>query len=78
MMMMCGCDCDEEKKPEPPVTPEIPGPDIPDAIGNVELNMDVLLTHIMHEVHPDIPEFPEPNTPEELEMITEVLEPVVI
>ena len=78
MMMMCGCDCDEPQKPEPPVSPPIPGPEIPAPIGDIEMNLDVLLTHIMHEVHPEIPEMPETNTPAEHEIITEVIEPVVI
>ena len=53
---------------------------MPPAVGNVELNLDVLLTHIMHEVHPDAPDLdlPEPNTPEERELISTVIEPVVI
>ena len=77
MMMSCGCDCEEEiHVPEPPVEP-IEG-NIPEAVANIELNLDVLLTHILHEEHPDIPEMPEPNTPEEQELITEVIEPVVI
>lgn len=69
-----GC-CAEEPKPDPPVVVP-PEPDTP--IGNIEMNLDVLLTHILHEVHPDIPDFPETNTPEEREMITEVIEPVII
>ena len=76
MMMACGCECEEEHKPDPPIPTPIP--DLPDDLGRVELNMDVLLTHILHEVHPDIPEMPETNTPEEQELITEVIEPVVI
>ena len=69
-----GC-CAEEPKPDPPVVPP-PEPDTP--LGDIEMNLDVLLTHILHEVHPDIPEWPETNTPEERTMITEVIEPVVI
>ena len=44
------------------------------------MNLDVLLTHILHEEHPDPADidWPEPNTPEERTMITEVIEPVVI
>ena len=76
MMMSCGCDCEEEHVPEPPIP--VPTPDLPEAIGNIELNLDVLLTHILHEEHPDIPDFPETNTPQEHELITEVIEPVVI
>ena len=77
-LVMTGCCCDEEApKPEPPVVPE-PDPETP--LGNIEMNLDVLLTHILHEVHPDPDdiEWPEPNTPEEHDMITEVIEPVVI
>lgn len=62
----------------PPI--EVPPVNMPPAVGNVELNLDVLLTHIMHEVHPNPPdiELPEPNTPEERELISTVIEPVVI
>ena len=76
MMVSCGCECEEEPKPEPPVP--VPIPELPEAIGNIELNLDVLLTHILHEEHPEIPDFPETNTPQERELITEVIEPVVI
>ena len=73
-VMSCGCE--EEDKPEPPIPI---GPEyIPEALGDSEMNVDVLLTHILHEVHPEIPDFPETNTPEERELITEVIEPVVI
>ena len=75
---MTGCCCEEEKhEPEPPLPPTI-DPETP--LGNIELNLDVLLTHILHEVHPDPDDidWPEPNTPEEETMITEVIEPVVI
>lgn len=75
---MTGCCCEEEKhEPEPPLPPPI-DPETP--LGNIELNLDVLLTHILHEVHPDPDDidWPEPNTPEETTMITEVIEPVVI
>ena len=78
IMMAVGC-CEEEEEyePEPPVPPKI-DPETP--IGNIEMNLDVLLTHILHEVHPDPAdiEMPETNTPEEQTMITEVIEPVVI
>lgn len=77
-LVMTGCCCEEEKhEPEPPLPPPI-DPETP--LGNIELNLDVLLTHILHEVHPDPDDidWPEPNTPEETTMITEVIEPVVI
>lgn len=65
IMMAVGC-CEEEEEyePEPPVPPK-PDPETP--IGNIEMNLDVLLTHILHEVHPDPAdiEMPETNTPEE-------------
>ena len=76
---MTGCCCEDEEppKPEPPLPPK-PDPETP--LGNIELNLDVLLKHILHEVHPDPDDidWPEPNTPEENTMITEVIEPVVI
>ena len=79
MMTSCDCDCDEE--PEPPLEPPCNGPEdcgnLPPELANVELNLDVLLTHIMHEVHPE-QELYDPNTPEEHTFITEVIEPVVI
>ena len=74
-VMSCGCE--EEDKPEPP-NPTPPIDNLPEALGDIEMNVDVLLTHILHEVHPDIPDFPDTNTPEEREIITEVIEPVVI
>lgn len=67
--MSCGCDCEEEiPVPEPPI-PVID--DLPEEMGSIALNLDVLLTHILHEVHPNPPdiEMPEPNTPEETELI---------
>ena len=78
-LVMTGCCCEEEEeyKPEPPA-PIVLDPETP--LGNIEMNLDVLLTHILHEVHPDPDDidWPEPNTPEEDKMITEVIEPVVI
>ena len=68
--------CMEPPRPDPIV---IPDPKlVPEVIADIEMNLDVLLTHILHEEHPEIPDFPEPNTPEEREIITEVIEPVVI
>ena len=74
--MMMNCCEEEEPLPPPPLVQEPPIPEL----ANIELNLDVLLTHIMHEVHPDPDDLdlPEPNTPEEHTMITEVIEPVVI
>ena len=75
--MMTNC-CDEPEEPvaTPPSEVEPPIPEL----ANIEMNLDVILTHIMHEVHPDPDDLdlPEPNTPEEQTMITEVIEPVVI
>lgn len=53
---------------------------LPPELGSVALNLDVLLTHIMHEVHPNPADIimPDPDTPEERELIEEVISPIVI
>lgn len=68
--MAPSCCCEEEKKVEPP-NPRPDPHDLPGGLGAVELNLDVLITHILHEVHPDPPNYimPKPNTPEEREII---------
>ena len=54
----------------------------PEPIKNVVMNLDVILTHILHEIHPDpeIPEYtpPEPASPDEHEFVQNVLSPIVI
>ena len=69
-MPTCGSPCggSTQKWTEP--TPETPEP-----IRNIELNLDVILTHILHQVNP--PELP-PTPAAEHELIENVITPVVI
>jgi len=78
-MSSCGCD-EEEELLAPPPLPPVDNLNLPPELGSVALNLDVLLTHIMHEVHPDPADIimPEPDTPEERELIEEVISPIVI
>ena len=82
-MMPCMPTC---VQPCPKEEPSVPKPIIidsaPEPIKNIVLNLDVILTHIMHEVHPDpeIPEYtpPPPSSPDEHSFVQNVLTPIVI
>jgi hypothetical protein len=52
-----------------------PVPETPEPIRNIELNLDVILTHILHQVNP--PELP-PTPAAEHDLIENVITPVVI
>lgn len=52
---------------------------IPDPIQNTILNLDVILTHILHKIGSDNPEVPEPNDVEaNHEFVQNVVTPIVI
>ena len=74
-MPTCQAQCNEEA----PVIPELKV-SAPEPVKNVVLNLDVILTSILHEIHPSAPDIimPEPGTPDEHSLITNVIEPVVI
>ena len=44
-MLTCATPCNESRPP--------PNPALPVPIQNIELNLDVILTHILHEQHPE-------------------------
>lgn len=81
-MMPCMPTCVSPCRDEPPVPPPILTEKAPEPIKNVVMNLDVILTHILHEIHPDpeIPEYtpPEPASPDEHEFVQNVLSPIVI
>jgi len=55
---------------------------IPHEVQKVEMNMNALLTHILHEQHPDPdpldPVIPPPGSPDERNFIENVVSPMVI
>ena len=75
-MPTCMTQCEPE---QPPMPPAVTGP-LPPQMGEVILNLDVLLSHIMHTIHPEpMPTVPIPTDPEhEFTYIETVLTPVII
>ena len=75
-MPTCMMQCEEET----PLPPVVGGKIVPPAMGEVILNLNVLLSHIMHTIHPEpTPTMPIPTTPEgEFTYIETVLTPVII
>ena len=75
----CADHCPPPETPKPPVSIDI---NIPPDVQKVEMNMNALLTHILHEQHPDPdpldPVIPEPGTPSERNFIENVVSPMVI
>ena len=76
----CGNMCEEEKPPQPPLPPIIPET-IPEPVNNVILNLDVIITHIMHELQVQNPQLPIPPVTavqETQELVQNVVTPIVI
>ena len=78
-MPTCQTQCEKKEPPAPePVLTQL----APTPVRDVVLNLDVILTHILHEVHPtpESPEIvmPEPGSPDETEFVNNVLTPIVI
>lgn len=75
----CADHCPPPETPKPPVEIDI---NIPPEVQKVEMNMNALLTHILHEQHPDPdpldPVIPEPGSPNERNFIENVVSPMVI
>ena len=74
-MPTCQAQCNEEAPVKPVIKEEAPEP-----VKNVVLNLDVILTSILHEIHPSAPDIvmPEPGSPDEHTLVTNVIEPIVI
>ena len=75
----CADHCPPPETPKPPVAIDI---NLPPEVQKVEMNLDALLTHILHEQHPDPdpldPIIPPPGTPDERNFIENVVTPMVI
>jgi hypothetical protein len=75
----CADHCPPPETPKPPVPIDI---NLPPDVQKVEMNIDALLTHILHEQHPDPdpldPVIPPPGTPSERNFIENVVSPMVI
>lgn len=75
-MPTCNDPCGN-KKPHPEIVETAPEP-----IKNIVLNLDVILTSILHELNPtqEYPEYdlPDPGTDTEIDFVHNVLNPIVI
>lgn len=78
-VMPCMPTCMMSCEPKAPVLPPVFKEKVPDQVGESIVNIDVLTTHIIHDLRLDDPDIPVPEDPiDEHEFIQTTIDPIVI